>query len=93
MAPLASKAGSTAGATPRRFVPRWFRLSGQMLGVFVMAACTASAAEWNQWGGSPSRNNVPEARNLPMEWAPGEFDPDTGAWQPKTAKNLSLIHI
>ena len=75
MAPLASKAGSMAGATPRRFVPHWFLLSGQMLGVFVMAACAASAAEWNQWGGSPSRNNVAEATNLPIEWGTGRVRP------------------
>ena len=35
MAPLASKAGSMAGATPRRFFPRWFQLVGQTLGVVV----------------------------------------------------------
>jgi len=39
--------------------------------VVLLVACPAFAAEWNQWGGSPSRNNVPEARNLPTEWAPG----------------------
>ena len=35
------------------------------------AACPAPAAEWNQWGGSPGRNNVPEAVNLADEelWA------------------------
>ena len=59
--------------------------------VAVLAASPAFAAEWNQWGGSPSRNNVPDATNLPVEWAPGEFDPDTGAWDPKTAKNVAWV--
>jgi outer membrane protein assembly factor BamB len=59
--------------------------------VAALAASPAFAAEWNQWGGSPSRNNVPEAKSLPVEWAPGEFDPDTGAWDPKTAKNVAWV--
>lgn len=24
--------------------------------------------DWPQWGGSPHRNNVPDAKNLPVEW-------------------------
>ncbi|MFM7184801.1 MAG: PQQ-binding-like beta-propeller repeat protein [Planctomycetota bacterium] len=59
--------------------------------IVVATAWGAVAAEWNQWGGSPSRNNVPQAANLPLEWAPGEFDPDTGAWDPKTAKNVAWV--
>jgi len=57
----------------------------------VLVAAVASAAEWNQWGGSPVRNNAPDAKNLPIEWAPGEFDPDTGAWDPKTSKNIAWV--
>jgi outer membrane protein assembly factor BamB len=59
--------------------------------VVVLGACPALAAEWNQWGGSPSRNNVPDAENLAVEWAPGEFDPDTGAWDPTTSKNVAWV--
>jgi outer membrane protein assembly factor BamB len=59
------------------------------MAVVVLGACPAFAAEWNQWGGSPSRNNVPDAENLAVEWAPGEFDPDTGAWDPTTSKNVA----
>jgi outer membrane protein assembly factor BamB len=49
------------------------------------------AADWNQWGGSPQRNNTPEATNLPIEWEPGNFDPDTGVWDPSTSKNVAWV--
>jgi len=52
------------------------------------ARSAGKTGEWNQWGGSPERNNVVAARNVPTEWAPGEFDRKTGAWKPKTAKNI-----
>ena len=55
------------------------------------STATAIAADWNQWGGSPQRNNVAEARNLPVEWAAGEFDFDTGVWQPETSKNVAWV--
>ena len=55
------------------------------------AAAAAAAADWNQWGGSPVRNNTPDAKNLPLEWAPGGFDPDTGAWDPTTSKNVAWV--
>lgn len=54
-----------------------------------MVTVTAAAAEWNQWGGSPARNNTPEATNLPVEWEPGEFDFDSGAWKPETSRTCS----
>jgi outer membrane protein assembly factor BamB len=49
------------------------------------------AAEWNQWGGSPQRNNTPDTGSLPIDWAPGEFDPDTGAWDPSTSRNVAWM--
>ena len=30
--------------------------------------------DWNQWAGSPIRNNTPEATNIPTEWEIGDFD-------------------
>jgi outer membrane protein assembly factor BamB len=59
--------------------------------LLAIAALPAAAAEWNQWGGSPVRNNTPDAKNLPTEWAPGEFDPDTGDWKPATSKNVAWV--
>jgi len=50
-----------------------------------------SAAEWAQWGGSPSRNNTPEARNLPAEWKLGEFDHRTGKWLGGSVKNVKWV--
>ena len=44
--------------------------------------------DWNQWAGSPIRNNTPTAANIPTEWNVGDFDQDTGVWQPETAKNI-----
>ena len=59
--------------------------------LIIMVAATGSAADWNQWGGSPQRNNTPTATNLPIEWEPGDFDSDTGAWQPATSKNVAWV--
>jgi outer membrane protein assembly factor BamB len=59
--------------------------------LITMVAAAGSAADWNQWGGSPQRNNTPAATNLPIEWEPGEFDPDTGVWDPATSKNVAWV--
>jgi outer membrane protein assembly factor BamB len=69
------------------------------IGLALLACSTAVAAkpdaavttEWNQWGGSPSRNNTPVAHDLPIEWEPGDFDYDTGEWQPETSKNVLWV--
>jgi len=57
---------------------------------FLLAAA-APAAEWNQWGGSPHRNNVPETATLPTDWEPGEFDPQSGEWKPETSRNIAWV--
>lgn len=43
--------------------------------------------DWNQWGGSPSRNNTPEATNVPTDWDVGEFG-DDGKWVPGSGANI-----
>ncbi|MDX1961818.1 MAG: PQQ-binding-like beta-propeller repeat protein [Pirellulales bacterium] len=43
--------------------------------------------DWNQWGGSPGRNNAPEASNLPTEWEI-TMDPSTGKFVPEKSKNI-----
>jgi outer membrane protein assembly factor BamB len=48
-------------------------------------------ADWAQWGGSSLRNNTPEGHNIPTEWAIGEFDYRTGAWNPANAKNIMWV--
>ena len=58
---------------------------------FCLLSVATHAADWNQWGGSPIRNNVSPAKNIPTEWNPGEFDPATGAWKPETSKNVAWV--
>ena len=47
--------------------------------------------EWNQWAGSPIRNNTPVAKNIPTEWDTGKFDSKTGEWQPDSAQNIKWV--
>ena len=49
-------------------------------GMPVLAALvsTASAADWPQWGGSPTRNNAPSGKDFPAEWDIGKFDESSG---------------
>ncbi|MEX0612914.1 MAG: PQQ-binding-like beta-propeller repeat protein [Pirellulales bacterium] len=49
------------------------------------------SADWNQWGGSPIRNNTPVGHNIPTEWEIGEFDHRTGEWNPEGAKNIKWV--
>ncbi len=49
------------------------------------------AGDWSQWGGTSFRNNTPVGKNIPIEWAVGEFDRKTGAWLSDTAKNIKWV--
>jgi len=51
----------------------------------------AEKGDWNQWGGSPARNNTPESGPLPTDWDPGQFDAKTGAWKPETSRNVAWV--
>ena len=44
--------------------------------------------EWTQWLGSPTKNNTPVGHNIPTEWNVGDFDYETGEWDPSGAKNI-----
>ncbi len=55
---------------------------------FAADSAPAPTKEWNQWGGSSSRNNVPEASGIPTEWNVGEFDFKTGEWKSESAENI-----
>ncbi|MCG8585167.1 MAG: PQQ-binding-like beta-propeller repeat protein [Pirellulales bacterium] len=44
--------------------------------------------DWAQWGGSPGRNNVPNAEGIPSEWEVGEFDLETGERHKEGSKNI-----
>jgi outer membrane protein assembly factor BamB len=61
------------------------------LALLLAAVPAAAAADWNQWGGSPKRNNTPVAEGLPVEWEPGEFDFDTGVWDPASSENVLWV--
>ena len=74
------------------------RIAGAICLALLMTAVGMAAkpdteltTEWNQWGGSPARNNTPVARNLAVEWEPGDFDYDTGEWQPETSSNVLWV--
>jgi outer membrane protein assembly factor BamB len=47
--------------------------------------------EWNQWGGSPQRNNTPVGHNIPAEWKIGDFDLKTGAWKREGSQNIKWV--
>jgi outer membrane protein assembly factor BamB len=52
----------------------------------------ATSGDWTQWGGSPSRNNVPEARNIPTEWEVGTFDYAEGnKWNEDGSENIAWV--
>jgi outer membrane protein assembly factor BamB len=47
--------------------------------------------EWNQWGGSGLRNNVPPVAGVATQWNPGKFDRRTGAWNKEAAENIKWV--
>ena len=60
-----------------------------LAGVLTVSPTLAEEGDWNQWGGSASRNNTPESGPLPIDWDPGQFDAETGAWKPETSRNIA----
>lgn len=65
------------------------------IGILCVLAQAAVAeepnADWNQWGGSPVRNNTPVGHDIPTEWNVGRFDYRTGEWDPTDAKNILWV--
>jgi outer membrane protein assembly factor BamB len=57
----------------------------------VEATAEASNTEWNQWGGTSARNNVPPSKNIPGDWVVGGFDLRSGDWKPAGAKNIKWV--
>jgi len=47
--------------------------------------------DWPQWGGNSHRNNTPVGKSIPTDFAPGEFDRQTGEWNQETAKNILWV--
>ena len=55
------------------------------------AAADTPNKDWNQWGGTPQRNNVPIGFNIPTDWKIGDFDLRTGEWKKDTSKNIKWV--
>lgn len=55
------------------------------------ANAPVKSGDWAQWGGTSFRNNTPIADNIPLEWAPGEFDRKTGSWKKDDAQNVKWV--
>ncbi|HUY33221.1 MAG TPA: PQQ-binding-like beta-propeller repeat protein [Pirellulales bacterium] len=53
------------------------------------AAVGVGPHDWGQWGGSPSRNNTPDAKNVPVEWEVGEFDGKE--WKRETSQKVKWV--
>lgn len=51
----------------------------------------AKTVDWPQWGGTAARNNTPVGTNIPTEWEIGDFDYETGAWDPTGARNIKWV--
>ena len=49
--------------------------------------------DWNQWGGSPIRNNAPDYTNIPFEWELPEFDEETNTYKPGTGRNVKWTSV
>ena len=72
------------------------KVEGELAGVTGYAKYAAEVQgvgpnDWSMWGGSSIRNNTPQAKNIPTDWNPGDFDPDTGAWKKENAKNIQWV--
>ncbi|HEX4131184.1 MAG TPA: PQQ-binding-like beta-propeller repeat protein [Pirellulales bacterium] len=47
--------------------------------------------DWPMWGGTPARDNTPDASDIPTEFSPGEFDAKTGAWVKGSGENVRWV--
>jgi outer membrane protein assembly factor BamB len=47
--------------------------------------------DWNQWGGTPHRNNTPVGHDIPSAWSVGEFNLRTSEWLKTGAKNIRWV--
>lgn len=59
-----------------------------LLGILCLPG---QARDWPQWGGSPSRNMVSEARNLPMTFDPGKGSPGSSGQVPESAQAVKWV--
>jgi outer membrane protein assembly factor BamB len=62
-----------------------------LLPLLLLFTLFTAGADWPQWGGTPVRNNAPEAKGLPVEWDVGKLDAKTVRWSPESAKNIRWV--
>ena len=93
----ASESEAVAVAEPAlNFGKQATHVEGELRGVagypkYAAEVVGVGANDWAQWGGSSIRNNTPEAKNIPIDWNPGDFDPEHGAWKNDQAKNIKWV--
>jgi outer membrane protein assembly factor BamB len=60
--------------------------------LFLLALCPAlHAQDWPMWGGTPTRNMVATAKNLPTEINPGTISPENEEVDLAEAKNILWV--
>lgn len=47
--------------------------------------------DWPQWGGTSLRNNTPVGYHIPTEWEIGDFNFQTGKWNPAGSRNIKWV--
>ena len=61
------------------------------LSALVAVPAMVSAADWPIWGRDLTRNMITDEKNLPVEWAPGEFKGNTEEIDLPTTKNVKWV--
>lgn len=72
------------------------RISLLLIGFTLFLAAPARSMEpltkqCAQWLGSSRRNNTPVGYGIPTEWEVGEFDYETGEWNPTGSRNIKWV--
>ncbi|QDU25088.1 outer membrane biogenesis protein BamB [Anatilimnocola aggregata] len=87
------KARGDAEAKPTEKAPDQVALAPEKPGTkSVTENPVVKKGDWGQWGGTSMRNNVPVIEGeVPLEFAPGQFDRKTGEWLKAKAKNIKWV--
>lgn len=80
--PAAAKAAPSAGDA-EGFIPPQAALAGKESKPAPVYGVKKS--DWNQWGGSSVRNNIPEGKNIPAEWNLGDSYLNDGKFEKSEA--------
>lgn len=66
-------------------------ITGVSMGVALLAP-VGMAADWPMWGGSPARNmGASEAKNLPVDFDPGQFKGDSDHVDMATTRHIKWV--